>query len=104
MPAHLPRKVVTRPAKMALSRREGTLTMMILAVGGKASTSAQECRKGTAWTEDEHRLFLLGLEKYGKVDWKSISRNFVISRTPTQVASHAQKYFIRLDSINKARR
>ena len=41
------------------------------------------------------RLFLLGLKKYGKGDWRNISRNFVITRTPTQVASHAQKYFIR---------
>ncbi|CAL9147649.1 transcription factor SRM1 [Musa acuminata AAA Group] len=72
--------------------------------GGKASRSDQERRKGIAWTEDEHRLFLLGLEKYGKGDWRSISRNFVISRTPTQVASHAQKYFIRLNSMNKDRR
>ena len=47
------------------------------------------------------RLFLIGLEKYGKGDWKSISRNAVVSRTPTQVASHAQKYFLRLNSINK---
>ena len=37
----------------------------------------------------------------GKGDWRSISRNFVVSRTPTQVASHAQKYFIRLNSMNK---
>lgn len=50
------------------------------------------------------RLFLLGLAKFGKGDWRSISRNFVISRTPTQVASHAQKYFIRLNSINKDKR
>ncbi|KAF1863330.1 hypothetical protein Lal_00031330 [Lupinus albus] len=51
-----------------------------------------------------NRLFLLGLEKYGKGDWRSISRNFVVTRTPTQVASHAQKYFIRLNSMNKDRR
>uniref|UniRef100_A0A453DW34 HTH myb-type domain-containing protein n=1 Tax=Aegilops tauschii subsp. strangulata TaxID=200361 RepID=A0A453DW34_AEGTS len=44
------------------------------------------------------RLFLLGLKKYGKGDWRNISRNFVQTRTPTQVASHAQKYFIRLSS------
>ena len=50
------------------------------------------------------RLFLLGLDKYGKGDWRSISRNFVVTRTPTQVASHAQKYFIRLNSMNKDRR
>ncbi|KAJ9691707.1 hypothetical protein PVL29_013786 [Vitis rotundifolia] len=72
--------------------------------GGKTSRSDQERRKGVAWTEDEHRLFLLGLDKYGKGDWRSISRNFVVTRTPTQVASHAQKYFIRLNSMNKDRR
>ncbi|XP_010262869.1 PREDICTED: transcription factor DIVARICATA-like [Nelumbo nucifera] len=73
--------------------------------GGKAgSRSDQERRKGIPWTEEEHRLFLLGLDKFGKGDWRSISRNFVISRTPTQVASHAQKYFIRLNSMNRDRR
>ena len=66
-----------------------------------AKTSDQERRKGIPWTEEEHRLFLLGLTKFGKGDWRSISRNFVVSRTPTQVASHAQKYFIRLNSMNK---
>lgn len=72
--------------------------------GGKASRSDQERRKGIAWTEEEHRLFLIGLDKYGKGDWRSISRNYVVTRTPTQVASHAQKYFIRLNSMNKDRR
>ncbi|OWM90316.1 transcription factor MYBS1 [Punica granatum] len=73
--------------------------------GGKGgSRSDQERRKGIPWTEEEHRLFLLGLDKFGKGDWRSISRNFVISRTPTQVASHAQKYFIRLNSMNRDRR
>mmetsp|Transcript_989 Transcript_989/g.3510 ORF Transcript_989/g.3510 Transcript_989/m.3510 type:complete len:279 (-) Transcript_989:354-1190(-) len=72
--------------------------------GTSAKTADQERRKGIPWTEEEHRLFLLGLAKFGKGDWRSISRNFVISRTPTQVASHAQKYFIRLNSINKDKR
>ncbi|PHT72555.1 hypothetical protein T459_23340 [Capsicum annuum] len=40
-----------------------------------------------------HRRFLMGLEKYGKGDWRNISKKMVISRTPTQVASHAQKYY-----------
>ncbi|KAK6127569.1 hypothetical protein DH2020_038687 [Rehmannia glutinosa] len=44
------------------------------------------------------RLFLMGLNKYGKGDWRSISRYYVITKTPTQVASHAQKYFRRLTS------
>ena len=51
----------------------------------KPAKSEQERRKGIPWTEEEHRLFLLGLSKFGKGDWRSISRNFVVSRTPTQV-------------------
>jgi SHAQKYF class myb-like DNA-binding protein len=43
-------------------------------------------------------LFLNGLKKYGKGDWRSISRNCVVTRTPSQVASHAQKYFLRLQN------
>ncbi|KAK4432916.1 Transcription factor MYBS3 [Sesamum alatum] len=61
-------------------------------------------KKGVPWTEEEHRVFLIGLEKLGKGDWRGISRNFVTSRTPTQVASHAQKYFLRQATLNKKRR
>ncbi|XLU74040.1 hypothetical protein S245_033093, partial [Arachis hypogaea] len=39
--------------------------------------------------------FLKGVEKYGKGKWKRISREFVPSKTPKQVASHAQKYFLK---------
>lgn len=59
---------------------------------------------GVPWTEEEHRAFLAGLEKVGKGDWRGISRDFVTSRTPTQVASHAQKYFLRQNSLNKKQR
>ncbi|WCJ28431.1 Duplicated homeodomain-like superfamily protein [Euphorbia peplus] len=76
--------------------------------GGKRTTatrpSDQERKKGVPWTEEEHRQFLLGLQKYGKGDWRNISRNFVTSRTPTQVASHAQKYFIRQSTGGKDKR
>ncbi|PIN02032.1 Zuotin [Handroanthus impetiginosus] len=67
-------------------------------------TTEQERKKGVPWTEEEHKLFLMGLKKYGKGDWRNISRNFVITRTPTQVASHAQKYFIRQLSGGKDKR
>ncbi|KAJ0676812.1 putative transcription factor MYB-HB-like family [Helianthus annuus] len=64
----------------------------------------QERKKGLPWSEDEHRLFLVGLERLGKGDWRGISINFVTTRTPTQVASHAQKYFLRQASLDKKNR
>lgn len=35
------------------------------------------------------------MDLHGKGDWKSISRHFVVSRSPSQIASHAQKFFKR---------
>ncbi|KAH6805736.1 Duplicated homeodomain-like superfamily protein [Perilla frutescens var. frutescens] len=77
--------------------------------GGMSSSSSgkrsqYERKKGKPWTVEEHMLFLRGLEIYGKSDWRSISRNVVISRLPSQVASHAQKYFNRLKSSKKERK
>lgn len=47
------------------------------------------------------RLFLLGLSIHGKGAWRSIAKNFVHTRTPTQVTSHAQKYFKRQSEKRK---
>ncbi|KAK6926558.1 SANT/Myb domain [Dillenia turbinata] len=70
----------------------------------KRKVGETERKKGVPWTEEEHRLFLIGLQRYGKGDWRSISRNAVVSRTPTQVASHAQKYYLRLNSAKKEKK
>ncbi|THU61302.1 hypothetical protein C4D60_Mb07t21860 [Musa balbisiana] len=70
----------------------------------RGSRRGQERKRGIPWTEEEHRTFLAGLEKLGKGDWRGISREFVTSRTPTQVASHAQKYFLRKNNPGKRKR
>ncbi|RWR87027.1 transcription factor MYB1R1-like protein [Cinnamomum micranthum f. kanehirae] len=69
-----------------------------------ASARNRERKRGVPWTEEEHKLFLLGIQKVGKGDWRGISRNFVKTRTPTQVASHAQKYFLRRSNLHRRRR
>ncbi|KAJ6807462.1 uncharacterized protein M6B38_170265 [Iris pallida] len=75
--------------------------------GGYASeedSKGRERKKGVAWTEEEHKKFLLGLRKLGKGDWRGIARNYVGSRTPTQVASHAQKFFIRQSNTSRRKK
>ncbi|KAG6633056.1 transcription factor MYB1R1-like [Carya illinoinensis] len=74
------------------------------AVPSSRGSRDRERKRGVPWTEEEHKLFLLGLQKVGKGDWRGISRNFVKTRTPTQVASHAQKYFLRRSNLNRRRR
>nr|XP_004506260.1 transcription factor MYBS2-like [Cicer arietinum] len=46
------------------------------------------------WTSNEHWLFLQGLRLYNKGELKNIAKH-AGTRTSTQVASHAQKYFNR---------
>jgi len=56
-------------------------------------------RRG-AWTPDEHDRFLDGLRFHGRGKWSQIASQYVMTRTPTQVASHAQKYFERMRKIS----
>nr|XP_034910147.1 transcription factor DIVARICATA-like [Populus alba] len=66
--------------------------------GSNSNDKPNQRKKGVPWTGEEHELFLNGLKKYEKGDWRSISRNYVVTRTPSQVASHAQKYFLRVQN------
>eukprot|EP01133_Synstelium_polycarpum_P014512 gene14512-17129_t len=57
---------------------------------------AEKKKQSRYWTPDEHNRFLEALTKYGHKDVKAIS-NFVGTRNATQVRTHAQKYFLRID-------
>lgn len=64
-------------------------------------------RDSIPWTDEEHRVFLLALAKFGKGDWRTIAHHLGMksfSRTTAQVASHAREYFDWLESkINRKR-
>jgi SHAQKYF class myb-like DNA-binding protein len=51
------------------------------------------------WTKEEHSLFLKGIEMHGK-EWKKVAA-VVKTRTTMQTRTHAQKYFEKLNNINK---
>lgn len=60
------------------------------------------------WLQEEHEKFLVGkiyfesgLMKFGK-NWKQVE-DIVKTRKAPQIRSHAQKYFLKLNSVIKDR-
>ncbi|PKI11608.1 hypothetical protein CRG98_049525, partial [Punica granatum] len=43
-------------------------------------------------SQEEYKLLLLGKEKQGKDNWKGIAEKYVMSKVPSQVASHPEEY------------
>lgn len=43
------------------------------------------------WTDEEHKLFVQGFERWGKGKWTKIA-SIVKTRSPTQIASHSRTY------------
>ncbi|KAH1197079.1 Transcription factor DIVARICATA [Glycine max] len=68
-------------------------------------SSAMYEQNGFAFPKNiEDELFLIDVEKYHKGSWKDISRDFVPSRNPTQIASDAQKYLERIKPKEERKR
>lgn len=75
-------------------RKENELLKNKMKELGKFSNS-KKAPQSRYWSKDEHERFLEALEKFGKKDVKSISA-YVGTRSPTQVRTHSQKYFLKL--------
>ncbi|KAL9650108.1 hypothetical protein ABK040_011279 [Willaertia magna] len=54
------------------------------------------------WSKEEHDLFVQGLQEVGR-NWDLIASKYIKSRVRSQVASHAQKYFKKVEKIRKMR-
>jgi SHAQKYF class myb-like DNA-binding protein len=57
--------------------------------------------EGIPWSEEEHRLFLVGVNQYGREEYDNISQHYVVTRSADQVATFAFKYFARIDGARR---
>eukprot|EP00958_Prasinococcus_capsulatus_P008814 scaffold870_cov393-Prasinococcus_capsulatus_cf.AAC.44 len=91
-----------RPAQAANGQlRDGANGSRLTKGSGRGSEIASpfNCKSTGPWSEEEHGAFQEGIRVFGKGAWSQIARSYVQSRTPAQVASHAQKHFIRLQQL-----
>ncbi|EME30845.1 Myb-like protein I [Galdieria sulphuraria] len=83
-------------SELELARKEIDRLRLQLAEHEKGKNKQENSKtQSRYWTPSEHQRFLEALRKFGHKDVKSIS-NYVGTRNPTQVRTHAQKYFLRL--------
>lgn len=77
---------------------KGTVETSFKLFGVEIAKPSGTRKTAQKWSEEEHRAFLEGLNKYGKGKWTKIASEFVKTRNSTQVASHAQKYYQRISA------
>ncbi|KAM0867003.1 hypothetical protein ACQ4PT_042280 [Festuca glaucescens] len=67
----------------------------------RTEVSAEGRNRAVPWSHDEHRLFLAGIKEHGVGKWQKLSREFVTTRSASQIASHYQKYSIRQAKLRR---
>lgn len=94
---------------MPLKKRDTKASYKSSLSNCSSKRSTRECRKynknysaagasNGRWTREEHFRFLESIRLFGK-DWRQIEEH-VGTRTCSQIRSHAQKYFLRLEKEN----
>jgi len=73
----------------------GSATSSKISQNSSSKNQVKESSLHGRWTDEEHQKFLQGLYLFKK-DWRSIERH-IGTRTCSQIRSHAQKYFLRLE-------
>ncbi|CAN8070224.1 unnamed protein product [Agarophyton chilense] len=73
------------------------------ATAAAAADEEDKAGKTRYWTAKEHQQFLYAVKLFGAKNYVAISQ-FVGSRTPKQVRTHAQKYQMKLEREAKKRR
>lgn len=100
----------TTSVRMSACSAQRSSTVGTTASSAGASNSAgsgndedERAGKTRYWTEMEHNQFLYAVKLFGPKNYVAISQ-FVGSRTPKQVRTHAQKYQMKLQREAKKRR
>eukprot|EP00948_MAST-09A_sp_MAST-9A-sp1_P002766 g2766.t1 len=98
-------KATTQTAKKKgrKPKTPGTSSNASTAAKRNTESNSKTGKSGTPssgrWTNEEHQIFLEGLQKFGK-EWKKISE-MIKTRTVVQTRTHAQKYFQKLLKIDR---
>jgi len=82
-------------------QKNNELESKVVELSSKSNNDNQSKKSQSRyWTKEEHEKFLDALKIYGKKDVKNISLH-VGTRNPTQVRTHAQKYFLKQKKENE---
>jgi len=72
------------------------LCFLLLTVSPSPIIAHRSAPGSGRWTKEEHEGFLVGLRTCGR-DWTAIAAHWVSTRSVTQVRTHAQKYYLKID-------
>lgn len=96
------RKIQQLEEELKRTREEAQSMSMTIASYEQDRMKEKKKPQSRYWTPDEHQRFLEALNKFGHKDVKAISGH-VSTRNATQVRTHAQKYFLRLERERRKR-